>query len=185
MNLFFSTEEDDVLQIGPTPFGRLAAAGERFAMVFLFAVFAGGIFFLPDYIGRYQDNEPEPGFFVWLLLICGLFVALVAALVRVLRKEVWIIDMDEDMFVYETSRMLGGFQQAGVDLGDVQKIYYEQRAFPRVSGIYVDVAGAERSETLCESRFGQASIRNIARQLESFIEEQRWGVEHDLGGGSK
>jgi hypothetical protein len=180
MKLFFTTEEDNALQIGPTPIGRLMAASERFAMVFLFAIFAGGIFFLPDYIGRYRENEPEPGFYVYLLLICGLFVAFVASLVRFLRKEVWVFDLDEKMLVYESSRMLGGFQQAGVELADVEHLSYEPAAFPSTSGIYVTVEGAERVETICESRFGHDSIASIAAELASFIDESGWDIDHDL-----
>ncbi|MGM0556786.1 MAG: hypothetical protein ACQEVA_10450 [Myxococcota bacterium] len=180
MKLFFTTTEDNAFQIGPTPVGRLVAASERFAMVFLFAIFAGGIFFLPDYLGRYRQNEPEPGFHVYLLLICGLFVAFVASLVRFVRKEVWVLDLDEDMLVYETSRMLGGFQQAGVDLDDVEYLAYEPAAFPGTSGIYVTIEGAERVETICESRFSHESIRTIAESLESFIDERGWDIDHDL-----
>ena len=184
MKLYFTAEEDNSLQIGPTPVGRLLAASERFVIVFLFAVFAGGIFFLPDYIGRFRQNEPEPGFFAWLLLICGFFVAFVASLVRFLRKEVWVIDLDERVFVYETSRMLGGFQQAGVDLEDVERIVFESASFPRTSGIYVEVEGAERLETLCESRFSESAIRSIAEQLTSFIGDHGWDVDVDVSGSA-
>ena len=185
MKQFFSTSEDEVFQIGPTPVGRLTAALERAFVLVGFVGVGAAIFFLPDYFGRLRHQQPEPGFYGWLLLICAGFVGLVSGLVRFLRKEVWVIDLDEQVFVYETSRLLGGFQQAAIDLEDIDRVALDANGFPGESRLVVEIDGGAHVEYLCRTRFGSGSTRQVAENLRDFIEAHDWDIEYSLGDGAE
>ena len=172
MNAFFVTTEDDTLQIGPTRVGRASAAIERFVFLAPVVAIIGAIFFLPDYVGRYQEQEPVPGLLAGVLAIFSVFVGLVAGVMRFLRGELWVLDAGERALIYQTNRVIGtGVQQAAIDLDQIERVWVEVKDTPRTSGMYLSIVDGPQRERMLDTRFGAEALDEVAEQLEAFADD--------------
>lgn len=172
MKAVITTREDGILNIGATPAGRAAAALERFVFVVPLIVIGGGIFFLPDYLGRYREQEPVPGFLLAALVITAVFIGLVASVLRYFRDDLWVVDANERMLVYQTSRVLGsGVEHTGIELDMIERFVAEIDESWGDSGLYVQVEG-HGHERMLESRTGADSFGQVADVLRDFLSEK-------------
>lgn len=175
MKSVITSRDNGNFHIGQTPAGRAAAALERFAFIVPLIVLGGSIFFLPDYLGRYREQEPMPGFLFLALIITAVFIGLVASALRFFRNDLWVIDATEQMLVYQASRVVGqGFEQSGIELDMVERFIVRIADAPRDSEIFVRVDG-HGTERVISSRFGVESVREAADALGAFLEEN--GIE--------
>lgn len=173
MKAVFTIEEDKIFRLGPTRVGRAYVALERLVAVAAVLIIGGGIFFLPDYIGRYREQEPMPGFLLGALVIAALFIGLLTATLRFLRGEVWAVDLDDKMLVYQTKTYLGGgHDQVGIELDRVERFRVDEGSFPRSSGLWVDLDGGI-SERVFEARAGGESFVEAAEELDDFLKKHR------------
>ncbi len=180
MKAVITTRDNGAFNIGQTPAGRAAAALERFVFIFPLIVLGGSIFFLPDYLGRYREQEPMPGFLFLALVISAAFIGLVASVLRFFRNDLWVIDTQEGMLVYQASRVLrGGFDQAGIELDMVERFIVKLEDSPKDSGMYVRVEG-EGTERVVESRFGARSIEEAADELRAFLDDKGIDIPVDV-----
>ncbi|QDG53969.1 hypothetical protein FIV42_25470 [Persicimonas caeni] len=172
MKSVITSRDNGTFNIGQTPAGRAAAAMERFVFIFPLIVLGGSIFFLPDYIGRYREQEPMPGFLFLALVLTALFIGLVASTLRFFRNDLWVVDAGEGMLVYQASRVFGkGFEQAGIELDMVERFIVNIEDAPRDSEIFVRVDG-HGTERVISSRFGVESVREAADELKAFLDDK-------------
>jgi hypothetical protein len=169
MKPVITTHEDQTFNIGASASGRAAAALERFVFVFAMLAIGGSIFFLPDYLGRYREQEPMAGFLLLTLVISVLFISLVAAILRMRRNDLWSVDAGEGMLVYQANRLFRkGFEQTAVELDMVRRFVAKLNDAPRDSELFVELEdhGPER---IVEARFGADAIRQAAEDLREFL----------------
>ncbi|MFW5968963.1 MAG: hypothetical protein ACOCV2_15670 [Persicimonas sp.] len=176
MDVIRADRVDDTLQVAATFPGRGLAALERFLFLFLVLVVFGAIFFAPDYVMRYREEEPVPGLLLGALAGVAALISLATALVRFVHSEVWAIDLDEKMLVYQSKRVLRGFEQTGVDIDRVDHFRLVSRRAPRSSGLYVELTDGN-SERMCELRAGRASFEEAADDMEAFLDEHDLDIE--------
>lgn len=176
MDLIRAEKKDHTLQMSATFVGRAMAALERFLFLVPVIVLFGAIFFLPDYLGRYREEEPVPGLLLAALFGVALLIGLATSAVRFLHSEIWVIDMDEEMLIYQSKRVFGGFDQTGVDIDRVDCFHMVSRGAPRSSGLYVELTD-DKSERLFELRAGGRSFEEAADELEAFIDEKDLDIE--------
>lgn len=180
MKAFVAVEHGQVFEAAPTSAGRVAAALERFAFLVPVIVIGGGLFFLPDYFGRYREQEPVPGFFLAALLGGAALIGLFASTLRYLREERWVIDVGEGLLVYETNRLFSAqVEQAGIELDRVERFRLETASFPGATGLFVELDDGSITERIFETRLGGSSIVEVAAQLEAFIEGRRLDIPVD------
>lgn len=180
MKLFFTARRGATFQVGPTPLGRVWAALNRFVTAFALVTFAGAVVYLPDYLGRYRHEGAPDGFFLWLLLAVAGGVAAVLAVIRLLRREVWVIDLAEGVLVYESKRLLGRLDQVSVEIEEVERVDAHDAGFGGVSSVSIRLRESDRAEFLCRSRVSPGSIREVGDALGAFIEAQGWAVDTTL-----
>jgi hypothetical protein len=169
MKPVITTHEGRTFNIGASAYGRLGAAMERFVFVFAMLLIGGSLFFVPDYIGRYREQEPVFGFLFLALVITVLFVSLVAGALRLFRNDLWSVDAGEGLLVYQANRLIRkGFEQTAVELDMVRRFVVKLDDPPRESEFLVELEdhGPER---IVEARFGSHSFRDAAEELREFL----------------
>lgn len=173
---FYAEAEGPTLRIGETSAGRVSAAAARFVLATLGVAAAAAIVSLPDYLGRYREQEPSAGFFPLLVLGVAGFIGLVLGVLRLMRRDLWIVDADEGLLVFESHRIGGRTIQNGVDLADVVGFRYEPALPPQAGQLTVDLSVADgASERIITTRRGPEALRPAAERLQAFLDE------HDLG----
>jgi hypothetical protein len=169
MKAVFGERDSQIFTLGLTPAGRLWAALERLFFLFVALAVGGVIFYLPDYLGRYREEEPVPGM-LFALLIGGVFlISLVAALLRFFRNDLWVVDADEGALVYQAGRLFGrGVQQTGIDFEYIERFLVDVKNAPRDSRLLVQLSdgGGER---MLVTRFGADSLSRAADDLGAFL----------------
>jgi hypothetical protein len=176
MKAVFAQQEDKTLQLGPTMLGRALLAAERFVFVFAAVVVIGGLFFAVDYIGRLRDEEPFAGFLFLVLAATAAVVALIAALVRFVRTELWVVEPAEGMLLYQTSLVWGrGIDQTGVELDQIACFRVESKGFAGAGALYVELEGGER-ERIFEGWLAAKSLESAAERLDAFLTEHDYDI---------
>jgi hypothetical protein len=169
MKPVITTQKDKTFNIGASAYGRLGAAMERFVFVFAMLLIGGAIFFVPDYIGRYREQEPMPGFLLLALVIAVLFISLVAATLRLYRNDLWSVDAGEGLLVYQANRLIRkGFEQTAVDLDRVRRFVVKLDDPPKDSEFLVELDD-QGPERVVEARFGSYAFREAAEELRAFL----------------
>lgn len=175
VKLFYSLQEEGRLEVGPTAWGRLVWALERWGIAWPVMMVGISVFFLPDYFGKYAAQEGVQGiFWVSLLAVAG-FVSMLLGILRFLRHERWIFDGEARALVYQTRTLYGTLQEESVPLREIQKIEIELAGGLRSSRIVVAFAGGHR-EVVCKTRWRVGEVREIADALREFLKKNRYEV---------
>ncbi len=179
MRAVFAETKGNTFAMGATPAGRMWAALERLMFLFPVLLIGATIFYLPDYLGRYRAQEPQSGLLLVVLIIGTLGLSLLAAVLRFLRKELWVVDLGEQMLVYQTSRLLGGSQQTGVEFEHIKRFAVHLADAPHTSRLVVelDEHGGER---MLETRLGAQSLREVAEALAEFLDAHDLDIAVDI-----
>ncbi len=176
MKLFYCLQEEGRLEVGPTGWGRLVWALERWALVWPLMMGALSLFYLPDYLGRYSETTSDSTIFWVSLLAVASFVSMLVAVMRFLRHERWVFDGESRELMYQTRTLYGTLQEAAVDLRDIKKVEVTRGRGLRASSIVVEFAAGHR-EDLCKTRWGLGEVEGIAEGLRVFLKGARYDVE--------
>ncbi|MFB6263097.1 MAG: hypothetical protein ABEL76_05650 [Bradymonadaceae bacterium] len=174
MELFRAERKETHVELALTTAGRAAAAAERFVFWFPIAAGAMGVFFLPDYLGYYRSQQPEPGMFWTVVGGMAIFAAGVGALVRFVRRDLWVIDVERGSVVFQTRPLLGQVRQAEADLDDLSTIAVQSGAAASKTVLRFEFDGLP-DETLWSNRFGRRGVESAVDEIESFLDDH--GIE--------
>lgn len=181
--MFETDQTGECLEIRRSAAGRVAGAVARFAVWMPVGMAALSILFLPDYLGQYREQEPVPGLFWAVLGAISAFVALIGALVKFLRRDLWVVDAEADRLVFETHPLVGTPSQGTVELDRLERVVLERGDRWEVSAVGFELRGYP-NETLGRTRLGGAELDKLVDTIESFVDEHELEIEIARKGAS-
>ncbi len=188
-------EESGELTVQLTLWGRVVAGTFRGIKIFPWLALIAGVFFLPDYIGRYRAEEPVTGLF-WLSILSLVFLGcFLWGVLRVLRRDRWVFDGNSRRVIAEVPRLFRQPARGEADLREIEALQLKTRRFPFESELTVRIDTADegvRTETILAEPGMGAQIEQAADAIIEFLRDHRYYVdleradEHDeTDGGSE
>ncbi|MFU8803566.1 MAG: hypothetical protein ACNA8W_07145 [Bradymonadaceae bacterium] len=176
---YFSLEKtEEGLVLEETVRGRFVGALVRLVVIFPTIFIALSIFYIPDYLGRYAEQEPVFGFFWLIVLAVALLIGIVVAALRLTRLERWVFDLKARELAYETQGLYGAGHGATVPLKEITRAELHLRSAPAQSKLVFELAGGHR-EVVAQSRFGKEEIEEIANRLQTLFRKLHLAVTWD------
>lgn len=167
---------DEGLEIRATLRGRLAAATVRF-VIWTPLVMAGmSVLFLPDYLGQYRQDEPVTGLFWAALAALAVFAGLIAAAVRLMRRDVWLLSPQREAVVFATRPWVGRARESHIDWAELDSVEWKPRRMGRRSMLSLRFDGRP-PETVATTRLGADSIAAVFETLKRYLAEHRPDVD--------
>ncbi|MBA2660866.1 MAG: hypothetical protein H0U74_01110 [Bradymonadaceae bacterium] len=176
MKLFYTLVDKGRLEVGPSARGRLVWALERWALVMPAALLGLILFFLPDYVGRYAEQEPFRGLVLLAIVALAAFVSMLLAVLRYVRHERWVFDAEERRLAYHTRTLYGVTHDESVELREIATVVVTLRASPKQSTIEVGLEGGHR-EVICQTRWRPSELTAISEAMRDFFKQGRFKVE--------
>ena len=179
MKLYDVKQNGAQLSIRRTRLGHVVEAATRFGIWFPFVLAAEMVFFLPDYLQQYRHGAPDERLVFWgTLLGLAALIASLGAIVRFLRHDVWILDVDRDKLVFQTQPYVGRVTEAEVDLERVTGLQRAAQRSPRASRLNWILRGYP-DETLCQTRWGASTLDEVVDAIREFSESRDLDLEVD------
>ena len=181
MSSLFEVEEDgSVLTLRWSLYGRIVAGIYRGIKIFPWLLLIAVVFFLPDYIGGFSDEEPVTGMFwgsIVALVVLGCFLW---GVLRVVRRGRWIFDGDERTITAEVKTLWGDPARGEARLRELETLEVITRRWPRSSEVAIIIdseeAGEEREVLFSGHGMGD-EIEEIGQRILDFLKRQRYQVE--------
>jgi hypothetical protein len=176
MQHYRAVNNEEGLEIRATLGGRLAAAAVRFAVWTPLGMAGLSVLFLPDYLGQYRQDEPVTGLFWAALAGLAVFAGLIAAGVRLMRRDIWLLSPDRDAIVFATQPLVGRTRESHIDWSELTSVDWRPRGFGRSSTLSFQFEG-HPEETVASTRLGAEPIAPMFDKIKAFLAEHRPDVE--------
>ncbi len=172
------TDDDGVLVVQITRWGRLWAALTRWLVIVPVAFFAAVVFFTPDLMfGTVRQEEPVPGLFVLTLLGLAVAGATLFSVSRYLRWERWIFDGEARKVFAEARTMFGMTQRGDADLRDISHLLLDARSgVVAVSRLGLELKDGHQ-EILLSGRGIGDEVQKVGEAVKEYLRECRYPVE--------
>lgn len=169
-----------VLTLGWTLWGRVVGGFYRAVKIFPWLAGIAAVFFLPDYWGRYAEEEPVPGLFWGSILALVLLGCFLFGVLRVVRDERWMFDGEERSVIAEVQLLWASPKQGEIPLRNLEAVELTTRTWPFSSelAIRIDDPEAERDREVVFEEPGMASeFEKAADAIMEFLKQERY---HDV-----
>lgn len=176
-------QSDQALVLRLSLWGRIRAGIERGVKILPWLLGIAVVFFIPDYIGQYADQEPVAGLFWGTVAALAVLGSALWGVTRVFRQDVWIVDVSERTLSAEIRTLWTMFGEPGrgvVDLRNIDAVELTTARWPKRSEVAVrlqiDEHGTKR-EVMFEAHGMADEIEEVARRLVDYLEQQRYFVD--------
>lgn len=166
----------DSLTIEWSRTGRLMAALHRAVMLFPMLMGGLAIFFMPDYVCRYAEEEPVTGLFWGSVAGLALLITFLAATLRYLRRDRWIFDGADRKVIAEVRTLWGEPAVGEAELRELEALMLRTRRYPGRSELKLRLDSGEE-EVLVEGRGVAKELEDAAQTIVDFLRDQRYHVD--------
>ncbi len=166
----------DVLTVRWSRRGRLMAALYR--GIKLFPLIMGGlaIFFMPDYVFRFAEEEPVTGLFWGSLAALALLISFLASSLRYFRSDQWIFDGSELVVAAEVQTLWGKPARGEAELRELEALMLETQKWPRRSRLGMRLESGEEEILLQAHGLGD-ELDEVAETIFEFLRDQRYHID--------
>ena len=155
--------------------GRLMSALYRGAKLFPLIMGGLAIFFMPDYVCRFAEEEPVTGLFWGSLAGLALLISFLASTLRYFRSDRWIFDGANRTVTAEVKTLWGQPGVGEADLRDLEALRVRARRWPRTSEMRLRLDSGEEEVIVAGHGMGE-QISEAAEEIRDFLRDQRYQV---------
>lgn len=150
-----------VLFLRRTFSGRVIDALHRFATTLPLTVLSIGVIFGIEWLGRQPPDEELPIYIGSTFFIGGL-ISLAFGLTRLLRNDLWVIDLSENLLAFETAMPWGQARGAAIPLEDVSEFRLV------ASGTRLELIALVEGEEEVVASAGVEQMNEVVAKIEGF-----------------
>lgn len=169
-------ESGDILTVQWSRMGRLIAAIHRVIKLFPFVMGGFAIFFMPDYVCRFAEEEPVTGLFWGSIAALSLLICFLAGTLRYLRRDRWIFDGSDRILIAEVQTLWGEPATGEADLRNLEALMLHTRRYPWRSALHLRLESGEE-EVLIEGHGMGEELDQTTQKIMDFLRDQRYHVD--------